>query len=338
MSSTPKATSQRRPTEPAVAETGCPECDGQLVDAGNETHCEDCGLLVDEPGLAYTDFRTVPYDHDGDSRARQLVSEDRHDRGLTTAIGNPGESYVVANAGPRDFGRLLWQHARTRTKGKHERNRRWAFTEIQRLVAGLELPVVVRRTACRRFRQFHDAGRLNGRAYEVYASAIVYAAGRSLRYPITMADVAAISRVEEKRIWRGLSAVKDELDWSLPTLTAAELVPRVIAGVEYELNPDQRERAVELARLVDGAAGVDKGPKGIASAAVYLGCNGRMNGELTQADVADAAGCTGVTVRNGIDAIEKVLDRLETAAGSDGVLAADGGTKGEESGKGGGSP
>lgn len=315
------ATARVRPTAPDEREAGCPECDGRLERDAAEAYCGDCGLLVEAPQLDYRNTRMLRADHDTDPRPRQRATDTRHDGGLTTQIGYAGESYRHPNTNGPDFGRLLWQHERSRTKGKHERNRRKAFSEIRRLVAGLELPGVVRRTACRLFKRFHDDGHLMGRAYEVYASAIVYAAARLHHYPITMHDLADLARVEEKRVWRGLSTAKQELELSVPPLQAGDLVSRVASAVEYDPTPGQRERMVELARLVDGATGVENAPHGLAAAAVYLGANGRMNGEVTQADVADAADCTRATLRQGMRAIEGVQER----GAADGELAADGG-------------
>ena len=62
------------PTGPSSTASACPDCGGRLNQSDQETHCTDCGLVVDEQRIDYEpEWRSF----DADERARTVT---RHNK------------------------------------------------------------------------------------------------------------------------------------------------------------------------------------------------------------------------------------------------------------------
>lgn len=269
-------------TEPEVTDT-CPECGGRIRTADRETACASCGLIIETDWLDRSERRYFPSEGGPDPRHAEPTNTALHNRGLGSEIGS----------GPGLNNRQRQWHRRCQL-GKHfERNRATAFGEIHRLVSTLELPDPVRDTACRLFRDAHDADLARGHGLDHLAAAVVVAAGRIHGTAVTHDAVERHSRAAGRRsVYGTYQDLVETLGVPVPPPDATTLVAGVTDALD--LPAAVRTAAERWCRAHgDELVGSGRNPKGVAAAAVY----DAANGGATQDDVADAAGVTPVTLR-----------------------------------------
>jgi transcription initiation factor TFIIB len=271
----------------------CPECSGDVRPNGDESVCASCGLVVAADRLDRgPEWRSFADDETNPKRTGAPLTRSRHDRGLSTEIG----SVRATGRKRRQWARLRRQHSRTQIRSKRERNQVYAFTEIRRVVDRLSLPNRVRDGACSLVRSAQDADLLRGRSLEGFAAASVYAAARVQSVARTRAEVVDAARASDAELAAAYDALNRELGLPTGPTDPGEFVPRfasrlgVSAGVE--------RRAFELAeRAVEEGVAVGRDPSGVAAGCLYTAAR-EHDADLTQAEAADAAGVTPVTVRN----------------------------------------
>lgn len=273
---------------------GCPECEGRLRAEGDETVCAECGLVVAADRIDRgPEWRSFPDDEADPRRCGAPLTRSRHDRGLTTEIGRATR---VTGRKRRQFARLRRQHNRSRIRTKRERNQVYGFVEIRRIVGQLSLPERIRDHACSLFRAAQKENLLRGRSLEGFASATVYAACRIAGVSRTRAEVLAVARADEGEHRAAYDALNRELGLAVGPVDPAEYVPRFAS--KLDLPASVRRRARDLARVAH-ADGLSNGkhPGGVAAACLYLAAK-EAGLDLTQADAADVAGVTPVTLRS----------------------------------------
>lgn len=154
-----------------------------------------------------------------------------------------------------------------------------------------------------------------GTSHRELQAAAVYASCRLLGIPKTLREVAAASSVRTKSAARCYRRILTNCDIKVPIQDPATYVPEIAAKVG--LGAEAYMRALEILEVVkrNGLA-VGKDPKGVAAAALYEAYAElhprpphNVKAELTQKDIADAAGVVEVTVRNRSHAIHSVLCR-----------------------------
>ncbi|WP_434530202.1 TFIIB-type zinc ribbon-containing protein (plasmid) [Haloarcula sp. NS06] len=106
--------------ESGVSIQHCPECNGNLVQTEQETHCESCGLVVEDAPIDHgPEWRS--FDREERKRTGAPRTVTRHDRGLSTEMGFPSE----VDGSSRRRRRLRRQrrlHGRSKFDSKRERN------------------------------------------------------------------------------------------------------------------------------------------------------------------------------------------------------------------------
>jgi transcription initiation factor TFIIB len=276
--------------------TVCPECTGRLDDSGDETVCDDCGLVVETDRIDRgPEWRSFADDDASPERTGAPLTRSRHDRGLTTKLGNRGDVLRLKGRKRRQITRLRRQHDRTTIRSKAERNQVYAFTEIRRVVDALGLPESVRDGACRLFESAQDADLLRGRSLEGFAAAAVYATCRTRSMSRTVSEVVAHARSDRSELRTAYDALNRELGLPTGPVHPREYVPRFAS--ELDLPTAVENRARDLAAAAR-EAGLDNGrnPCGVAAACLYLAAE-REGGDLTQRETADVADVTPVTLR-----------------------------------------
>jgi len=272
----------------------CPECEGRLRAGECETVCTECGLVVEEhaidPGPEWRSFA----DEDTDpERTGAPLTRSRHDRGLSTEIGH---SKRLTGRKRRRIARLRRQHKRTQIASKAERNRVYAFTEIKHVVSDLDLPEHVRDRACVLFESAQDEGLLQGRSLEGFAAAAVYATCRTSSVSRTVDEVIDAARATREELHAAYDALNRELGLPTGPIDPREYLARFAS--KLDLSPEVERRARELARRAR-EEGIDNGrnPGGVAAACLYTAA-GQVDVALTQAEAADVADVTPVTLRS----------------------------------------
>jgi transcription initiation factor TFIIB len=282
----------------------CPECSSDnLVKSSDrgELVCEDCGLVVEEekidPGPEWRAFNHQ--ERQEKSRVGAPTTQTMHDKGLTTQIdwkNKDGYGRSLSAEKRSQMHRLRKWQERIRTKDAGERNLQFALSEIDRMASALGVPRSVREVASVMYRRALEADLIRGRSIEGVATGTLYAACRTEGIPRSLAEVAAVSRVERKEIGRTYRYISKELGLAMEPVDPKKYVPRFCSelGLPEEVQAKTNEIIDTTTEqgLLSG-----KSPTGYAAAAIYaasLLCNEKK----TQREVADVAQVTEVTIRN----------------------------------------
>ena len=270
----------------------CPECNGRL-EAGEETFCIDCGLVVAEDYLDRgPEWRSFDDESENRERTGAPLTRARHDRGLSTEIGR---SKDLSSRKRRQLARMRRQHNRARIASKADRNRVYAFTEIRRLVSSLELPQSIRDQACVLFESAQSADLLRGRSLEGFAAASVYAVCRTAAVSRTVGEIADVARASEAELKAAYDALNRELGLPTGPIDPAEYIGRFAS--ELDVSADIEARSREF--VTDGRdRGLINGrnPSGFAATCLYAAAI-EAGHDLTQREAASVAGVTPVTLR-----------------------------------------
>jgi transcription initiation factor TFIIB len=274
--------------------SGCPECNGSLQQDGCETVCGRCGLVVDEDAIDRgPEWRSFEDGDDENGRVGAPLTRSRHDRGLSTEIGR---STRLKGRKRRQLARLRREHRRAQVGSKRERNQVYAFTEIRRIIGSLGLSETIRDRACVLFESAQNEDLLQGRSLEGFAAATVYATCRTEGVARTVEELCRAARATPAELRAAYDALNRDLGLPTGPIDPQEYVPRF--ATELDLPKTTRQRAEELVdearerRLISG-----RNPAGVAAACLYTAAREREV-ELTQAEAADAADVTPVTLRN----------------------------------------
>ncbi len=287
----------------------CPECNGQIINGPNDSHCEDCGLIVEDEEIDYgPEWRSYSDGEEGRVRAGGTLTETLHDRGLFTKIGKGTDGYGSQIAGKKrqKLSRLRRRHGRARFQSKAERNLAHGFGEIRRIAGTLGLSEHIKEQSCSLFRTAQNEDLLKGRSIEGMAAASVYGACRCNGRSRTLTEIVEVARVDQSRVRRSYRKMNTELGLPAKPVCPSDFIPRLIS--ELGTTNRVRQRAQELAETAeDEQITVGVGPTGFAAACVYKA--GHEQGKIfTQQEVAEAINTTTVTLQEH----KKALERMES--------------------------
>jgi transcription initiation factor TFIIB len=259
-----------------------------------ERVCTDCGLVVGEDRIDRgPEWRNFADDDSNPERTGAPLTRSRHDRGLSTEIGN---STRVKGRKRRRLARMRRQHKRAQTPSKADRNQVYGFTEIRRVVGDLSLPRSVRDQACALFDSAQSEGLLRGRSIEGFSAAAVYAVCRTNGLSRTLAEVEAVSRGDEGELRAAYDAMNRELGLPTGPIDPRDYVPRYASELDLSATVEKSAREyvddAEARNLVSG-----RNPSGVAAACLYTAAEDH-GVSLTQADAAEVADVTPVTLRS----------------------------------------
>jgi transcription initiation factor TFIIB len=238
------------------------------------------------------EWRSFADDETNPERTGAPLTRSRHDRGLSTEIGR---STRLKGRKRRQMARLRRQHKRTQIASKAERNRVYAFTEIEHVVNALDLPESIQEQACVLFESAQDEGLLQGRSIEGFAAAAVYATSRTASVSRTIEEVVAAARAERNELDVAYDAMNRELGLPTGPIDPAEYLARFASQLDL---PTAIEREARELAARAREEGIDNGrnPGGVAAACLYTAAS-RRGHDLTQQEAADVADVTPVTLR-----------------------------------------
>jgi transcription initiation factor TFIIB len=287
----------------------CPDCGSKNIyhktDRG-ETVCRDCGLVVEDRMIDFTqEWRD--FEDDGGSGSKRRTgaptSDTSYDKGLGTEIGTTSDYYKLGKDKDKFFRLRKWQY---RISTAIERNLKVALAELKRVSSYLKLPKQVEEEAARIYRLAVQKGLVRGRSMESVVAGALYAACRRHEVPRTLDEMGEASGIEKKEIGRTYRFITRELQISIRPSNPSDYIPRFASALK--LSPETQSKSVEIlemAREVELTSG--RGPTGIAAAALYVAS--LIHGEKrTQREVADVAGVTEVTIRNRYKELIKKLN------------------------------
>jgi transcription initiation factor TFIIB len=192
--------------------------------------------------------------------------------------------------------RLRKWNIRARMHSSFDRNLSQAMSELERLSDKLQIPASVQETAAIVYRRALREGLVRGRSIKALVTASLYAACRLTETPRSLKEVTEASTWDRKEIARCYRLLLRRLRIKPPITGPTNYVSKIASKAGIGQRAQGRAirilRESEREKLTTG-----KDPVGLAAAALYIAS--RLEGEdVTQEDVADAAGVTEVTVRN----------------------------------------
>ncbi|MDP6704562.1 MAG: transcription initiation factor IIB [archaeon] len=291
----------------------CPECNSENVSFDSkraETVCNKCGIVIDERQIDTTqEWRAFDYEQRKKrDRTGSFLTYTRHDKGLSTSIGDQGYSdlYKLSPSKRASFYRLKRWHKQVSTAT--ERNLRFALSELDRISSTLSLPKNIRETTALIYRKAVTKGLVRGRSMESVVAAALYAACRKHNVPRTLDEIAEASNVKKREIGRTYRFITRELKIKLLPTSPIDYISRFSSSLK--LSPSVQEEAIKILKqaqehdLVSG-----RGPTGVAAAAIYVSSTLSIE-KRTQREVAEVAGVTEVTIRN---RYKELIDELGIA-------------------------
>ncbi len=301
----------------------CPECNSESVSFDSkraETVCNKCGIVIDERQIDTTqEWRAFDYEQRKKrDRTGSFLTYTRHDKGLSTSIGDQGYSdlYKLSPSKRASFYRLKRWHKQVSTAT--ERNLRFALSELDRISSTLSLPKNIRETTALIYRKAVTKGLVRGRSMESVVAAALYAACRKHNVPRTLDEIAEASNVKKREIGRTYRFITRELKIRLLPTSPIDYISRFSSSLK--LSPAVQEEAIKILKLAqehDLVSG--RGPTGVAAAAIYVSST-LSNEKRTQREVAEVAGVTEVTIRNRYkELIEElgIADKMSEASAKD---------------------
>ncbi len=292
----------------------CPRCArGPMVadTSGGELFCSNCGYVVKERiedrGLEWRAFSSEETNQRAHTGLPSSLA--MHDMGLATTIGKEnrdasGKSLSTSMRGTIE--RLRTWDGRSQVHESVDRNKRQAFTELDRLVDKLNVNDAVIEKAAYIYRKALDLGLIRGRSISAIIAASLYAACRDTDTPRTLKDIAAISIIKKKDLARSYRLLFKELNLTMPVVDPAKCVSRIASKARVKERTQRRALEI-LRRAGETRTSAGKDPMGLAAAALYLACVVE-NDNKTQKDLADAASVTEVTIRNRCKGLKAILD------------------------------
>jgi transcription initiation factor TFIIB len=271
----------------------CPECEGQLREGERETVCRSCGLVVTEDNIDRgPEWRSFADDDNNRERTGAPLTRSRHDRGLSTKIGRQTR---LKGRKRRQVARMRRQHNRAQIDTKSDRNQVYAFGEIKRLVSSLALSEHIQDRACVLFESAQSEDLLRGRSLEGFAAAAIYATCRTASLSRTLSEVTDVARATEAETTAAYDALNRELGLPTGPINPAEYLPRFASELDLPQSVERRAHEL-LAKAKDESVVAGRNPSGVAAGCLYAAAV-ELDCALTQADTADVADVTPVTLR-----------------------------------------
>ena len=284
-----------------------------ITDAeSGETICSKCGqVLLDKILETQPEPQNFPKSYGSNDRSRTGMSTSlaRHDMGLSTIIGRTDRDASGQKIDPlmrSTMERLKTWDIRTQTHTPTDRNLKQAFFQLGVLKDKLGLSDTVVEKTAYIYRKAQQRMLIRGRTISGILSAAICISCRELGTPRTLKDISVGSNVRLKEVARSYRLLCFELDLKIPIVDPMKCVSRV--ANKAKLNEKTKRQAAEIMNNViqRETLSAGKDPMGLAASVLYL-ASLNTGENITQANIADAAGVTEVTIRNRVKDLKKQL-------------------------------
>ncbi len=305
----------------------CPTCNdsnqGTVTDfESGEVICGNCGIVILDRIEDYTYEERRAYsleEVDNRSRIGAPSSLAVHDRGLCTIIGKAnidanGKIFDTDNLSRIEKLRRL--NSWINVSNPSEKSLRRAFQKLDTLKDKLSLSDSIVEKSAYIFRKIQERHLVRGRTIDGMLSAAVYTACREMGASVTLKDIAAASNLTYKDISKNYRVLVFELDIKIPLIDPMKCIVKV--ANKLSIKEKTKKQAMNImSEVIKREMTSGKVPMGLAGSVLYLSC--QINGEvISQANIAEAAGTTEVTVRNrykDLIRINSLYNRLHTIRG-----------------------
>jgi transcription initiation factor TFIIB len=291
----------------------CNKKEGQAVTdpESGEVICSNCGMVmveaVSENRSEWRAFKTEEANQR--SRTGTPTSLARHDMGLATIIGRTDKdaSGRGLDASMRStMERLRTWDSRIQVYSPADRNLRQAFGMLERVKDKLGLSATIIEKTAYIYRKAQERGLVRGRTIRSVMAAAIYITCREMAMSRTLNDVAFLNNIKRKELARTIRLLILELDIKIPILDPIKCVVRVANKVNLS-EKTKRQAMTIMHNVTKSGISAGKDPMGLAGSVLYL--SSKNSGEnITQMDIAEAAGVTEVTIRNRFKDLRNRID------------------------------
>jgi transcription initiation factor TFIIB len=247
---------------------------------------------------------------DSRSRTGAPTSLAIHDRGLATLIsktdkdasGQKLDAYAYST-----FKRLRAWNTRTQYFSSTDRNLVVAFSELDILKDKLGLSDGLIERIAYMYRKTQEKGLTRGRTISAILSAAIYIACREIGIPRTLKDIAAASNVKRKDIAKNCRLIIRELDLKVPMADPMKCIVKIAnkANLSEKIT---RQAMNMMTEIIKSKISAGKNPMSFAATVLYISSFKAGEKNVTQLDIATAAGVTEVTIRNRIKELNNLVD------------------------------
>jgi transcription initiation factor TFIIB len=277
-----------------------------------ELFCSSCGMVITEKSedISIPEWRAfTPEEKNSKSRTGKPTSLAKHDRGLATIISKTGrdasgrkfDEYTYST-----FRRLRTWDARTQHHSSRDRNFVLAFSQLDILKDKLGLPDVLIERVAYMYRKAQERGLTRGRSISAIISAAVYVSCREMDIPRTLSDVAAASNLKRKDLARHCRLIIREQDLRVPMADPMKCIVKIAS--KANLSETITRLAMNMmTQVIQRGISAGKNPMSLAATVLYIS-SVKAGVNITQFDIASAAGITEVTIRNRIRELKKIQE------------------------------
>ena len=298
----------------SVCKNGRPIADpesGELV-------CSDCGLVFSEKAPENrAEWRNFGSEKNDRARTGSPVSLAQHDMGLNTVIGNNNKDSRGQNIDASmhsTMKRLRTYDFRSQAHTSTDRNLMRAFGELGRQRDKLGMSDAMIDKTAYIYRKALAKGLVRGRSTSAILSAAIYIACREMGAVRSLKDVGEITDVKRKVVSRSYRILIQQLEMIIPVIDPTKCIAMI--ANKAKLSEKSKRMAIDTMKdFTNTDASAGKRPMGLAATILYLSCL-RNDEDVTQKNIAEAAGVTEVTIRNRIKDLKSrsmssaVRDRL----------------------------
>jgi transcription initiation factor TFIIB len=274
-------------TDPITGEVICISCGAVISDKIAETHPEWSVYGTNELNSR--------------SRVGMPISLAIHDLGLSTVIGKNNKDFsgktIVDTSTRVVIERLRTWDYRTQTRSSKGQSRKYAFRQLNSLKEKLALPSPVLEKAAYIYRKAQQNDIIRGRTRTGAMAACVYIACREAIIPRAFDEVAEVSNIRRKEMWKAYRAIVSELDLKVPLIDPVRCLVKLAnkMGVSEKV---KRYGINYMKQVIDSNFSAGRDPMGLAATVLYISCQTYGNVDKSQKYFAETAGISDVTVRN----------------------------------------
>jgi transcription initiation factor TFIIB len=147
---------------------------------------------------------------------------------------------------------------------------------------------------------------IRGRSISALVSGAVYVSCREIGIPRTLKDVAAAGNLKRKDLARQCRLIIRELDLRVPMADPMKCIVKI--ANKANLSETITRMAMNMmTQIIQRGISAGKNPMSLAATVLYISSI-KVGVNITQLDIASAAGITEVTIRNRIHELKKIQE------------------------------
>jgi transcription initiation factor TFIIB len=282
-----------------------------------EVICIGCGAVVSDKMTDTSPVWSVFGNNELKSRSGigMPMSLAIHDLGLYTVIGRNNKDFsgkTIADASIRSVIKRIrtWDY-RTQTRTSKGQSRKYAFRQLNSLKEKLALPSPVVEKAAYIYRKAQKNEIIRGRTTTGAMAACVYIACRETIVPRTFDEVAKVSNIRRKEMWKAYRTIVLELDLKIPLIDPVRCLIKL--ANKTGVNEKAKRYGIDyMKQVIDNNISAGRDPMGLAATVLYISCQTYGDLDKSQKYFANIAGISDVTVRNRRQEITNKISGLLT--------------------------